>query len=148
MRGNAYAARKLSSGELLEAWADRGQYLFESQTGHAESDGKIPVRFRRTSSSGTVLDGWSERAIWKGPEKALLLEGAVRLNGSSETARSHTALYSLPEKSLYLTGGPPVLKYKTQDFLGSVQAEAIHLRPDEGRLTATGRAHGWVHFLK
>jgi hypothetical protein len=145
-RGHAYASRKEENGELLEAWSGMGKYDFGADTGRAWSQDGAGVRFRRTAADGSRVDGLARTASWKGEDKRMTLDTAVTLVGSSETARSESAAYSVETRSLHLTGGPPIVEFKGNGTIGAMQAKDIELRPDDGRLIARQDVHGWVHW--
>jgi lipopolysaccharide export system protein LptA len=145
-RGHAYASRKEANGELLEAWSGHGTYDFGADKGRAWSTDGSGVRFRRTAADGGRLDGLARTASWKGADNQMTLDTAVTLVGSSETARSEAAAYSVPTRSLRLTGGPPVVEFKGNGVIGAMQAKEVELKPDDGKMVARQDVHGWIHW--
>ena len=145
-KGRAYASRLRPPGELLEFWAQQGGYDFKTLEGTAEAGPGDTVRFRRTSETGEILEGTGKRATWNGEEQTLTVLESVSVRGSSETARCERALYSVPDRTIRLTGGPPLVAYEAEGMSGVLQAEAVELAPDQGRLWARGAARGWVTF--
>jgi hypothetical protein len=145
-KGRSYASKKELSGEILEAWSDEGRYNLADHTGKAWSEAGKDVLFKRTTADGQVLEGRGVRANWTGDDKQLHLEQSVRLVGSSETARSESADYFEDARTLELAGGPPVVEYAGVGEVGAMQAIHVTMYPDDGKLHALGKVHGWVHW--
>lgn len=145
-KGNAYAGRRMPSGEVLEAWGGQGRYDFTKEVGWLDSMGNAGVRFRRTSPQGSILNGVAKEARWDRSTQTFTMEKNVVLRGSSETARGIHAAYSVMDQKVHLEGGPPVIEFVDEGFWGILQADEVNLFPDEKRLRAMGGAHGWLLF--
>lgn len=148
-RGKVRIERKLASGDLVAAEGEEALYDQKSRKGSLWGPGR--VSFKRSPPEGDPDLGEAGRVDWTGREK-VVLTGEVRLWGPRLEAWAERAEYDRTAGSLALSGGRPVLRKLEgwgpagEDWTGAVKAEGITATESPRRLSADGKAAGWLRF--
>ncbi len=145
-RGRVYLRRELSAGDVIEGRGETATLDQKTQAGSLAPKRGSRLTFSRTPPDGTAPDlGEGERLTWQGRETATLA-GDVHVWGPRTEFRADRARYDSVPQSVTLTGGRPVLRSNEGANPGAVKADAIVAYDSPRRLTATGRAVGWIVF--
>jgi len=144
-RGRVRLEQRLSSGELVSAQGEEASFLPKTRRGSLTS--REGVGFLRRPPEGEPDQGWAGRLDWEGQER-ISLTGGVRLWGPRYQAWAKRADYqeSGPAPSLTLSGGRPVLRKLAGEWLGAVKADRVTAFENPRRISAEGKARGWIQF--
>ncbi len=150
-KGRVKVEHLLESGDDLVAHGDEAVYDQVSQKGTMTA--KKDVTFDRTPRDEETDHGRADRVEWSGKDQIAAI-GSVRLWGTRMLTWSDRADFANDERTLKLTGNRPVLVKlagfdpTSSDWVGALQGDTITSYETPRRLTADGRARGWLDFTK
>jgi lipopolysaccharide export system protein LptA len=150
-KGRVRVDRLLDDGATLTAEGDEAVFDQRKQAGALT--GRDGVSFLRAPTDAEPDHGRADRSEWKGPNRAAAV-GAVRIWGPRMEVQADRADYDLVPGELTLTGGRPVLLKlegfdpSSSDWVGALQGDIVRSYENPRRLTADGKARGWIDFTQ
>lgn len=142
-RGHVGIEHKLPSGDKVSAKGSEATYDQRTRNGSLSSPER--VEFTRTPLEGEPDHGVASRADWEGRER-MTLAGLVHVWGPRLETWSDRAEFDHAAGTIRLTGGRPVLRKLEGEWTGAVQADEVRASEKPRRLSAEGKARGWIEF--
>ncbi|MBI3553282.1 MAG: hypothetical protein HY077_12375 [Elusimicrobia bacterium] len=150
-KGKVRVESLLEDGDSMAAQGD--QAVFSQQTEKGGLTGKDGVEFTRTPRDEEPDHGRSARLEWEGKNRVAAVDG-VRLWGPRLEAWADRADYDRFSGDLKLSGHRPVLlklpgfDESSSDWVGALQGDSVNAYQNPRRLTADGKARGWLDFTE
>lgn len=143
-RGHVSVEHALSSGEVFSGRGETASFNQRTVSGRLGGPGGVDAE-RRVPGERPDRAHAGELE-WRGREQAELT-GGVHLWGPRLEAWADRADYSGAEGTLTLAGGRPVLRKLESAggaWTGAIKADRIEAWRESSRLSAQGRARGWL----
>lgn len=148
LRGSVHAEDRLKDRSSLSVDGHEAVHDVDKGLGELRAQGKdgLVTLIRNMPGPEATDRAYARKLSWDQNGGTLRLLGDVRLDSPMGEAAAWTALYRHSDRSLTLTGGPPIVAPRQPGWQAAAQAEEIRATERPQRIRAAGSVRGWLFF--
>ncbi|MBI5242377.1 MAG: hypothetical protein HY922_01680 [Elusimicrobia bacterium] len=148
LRGSVHGEDRLKDRSGLSVDGHEAVHNVDTGLGELRGQGEngLVTLIRNKPGPEATDRAYARKLSWDQKGGTLRLLGDVRLDSPMGEAAAWTALYRHSDRSLTLTGGPPLVAPRQRGWQAAAQADEIRATERPQKIQAAGSVRGWLFF--